>query len=176
MRLMNSRGQAFSTFQLLISAVVALAILVILLNILNVIQFPFDPSVSKEAGNMVKTQATNPGSIQTSSSRIIVKTGDSLNTKSLASQSGILSPNQLCLSKGDFESDSMFQFTDTAETVLVYSGNQIGVKLSVVCDTGTELAGDLQSYGITSDWMSSSNCENVKTLSQTACVVALRYA
>ncbi len=173
---MNSRGQAFSTFQLLIAAIVALAILVILLGVMDVIPDFNDKKISDEASNFISSGAARPSDLQTSGSRITIKGGDTLNARALAEQSKIISQNQICISKGDFEGTTDFVFTDAEGTILRYDGSQTGLKISVLCDTGTEIQNDLEKNGITADWMTTTQCQNVSQLSQLACIVALRYA
>ncbi|MDP2666593.1 MAG: hypothetical protein Q8P05_03775 [Candidatus Diapherotrites archaeon] len=172
---MNSRGQTFSTFQLLISAIVALAILVLLLNILDIIPKQ-DQQVSVEATNLIKSQNSRPSELRTSSNKVVVKTGDSLNAKSLANQSGSLTEEQLCISKGDFANVDDFAFTDADGTILRFNGSQLSIKISVICDTGSELEGDLLTNGISDNWMDSPQCQDVAQLQQQGCIVALRYA
>ncbi len=173
---LNQKGQAFSTFQLLIAAIVALAILVILLQILHVIPDISDKKMSEEAKNFISRGITSPSDLQTSNGRIAIKNGDTLNAKAIADQSGVVSENQICISKGDFEDSDDFSFTDAEGTILKFNGSQTGIKISVLCDTGSEIENDLQKNGITADWMNTPQCETVSQLSQQACIIALRYA
>ncbi|MDP2666594.1 MAG: hypothetical protein Q8P05_03780 [Candidatus Diapherotrites archaeon] len=174
--IMNFRGQAFSTFQLLIAAVVALAILVLLLNIIGSLPFLSTQKPSTESVNLIKSQVNEPGALRTSNRLIFVR-DDSLNTRAIASSSGILTEAQLCISKGDHEDTSEFEFTSITEgDVLRYNGSQLGVKISVLCDTGTELQDDLLNNGIDEDWLGNEKCSDISQLNQTACVIVLRFA
>ncbi len=178
---MNSRGQAFSTFQLLIAAVVALAILVLLLNIIGSLPTPGTTKPQSEAVNLIKSQINSPSELRTSSNAVIFTREDSLNSKAVATASGVLTSSQLCISMGDFFDEAGSDFVDTNPSVsgdiIQYSGSgQLRVKMSVICDTGTELSTDLQNNGIDdSTWMQSDKCQQLLGLSQTACVVALRF-
>ncbi len=178
---MNTRGQAFSTFQLLIAAVVALAILVLLLNIIGSLPTPGTTKPQAEGVNLIKSQINSPSELRTSSNSVNFAKEDSLNSKSIATSSGVLTSSQVCISMGDFadETDSDFRDTNPNKTgdIIQYTGSgQLRVKLSVLCDTGTELANDLQNNGIDdAKWMQSDKCQDILALNQTACVVALRF-
>ena len=175
---MNSRGQAFSTFQLLIAAVVALAILVLLLNIIGGLPNFGSSEPLEEAATLIKGQVNSPSELRTGSNPITFTKEDSLNPKAIADKSGVVTANQVCVSMGDFlqEDDSDFAITNEDAGIVKYTGTgQLRVRLSVICDTGTELAEDLTNNGITEDWLGSSKCSDVAGLSQTACVIALRY-
>jgi hypothetical protein len=172
---LNSKGQSFSTFQLLISAVVALAILGLLISIIFNIGPIGTPIPSEATSNLLKNQQASPSALITSG-RITFKEVDTLNTKALATSSGWLSPAQICLSKGDYPSPESFTFTDADGTIMKTTQSQTGVKISVICDVGTELEDDLQRNGITGNWMESTQCQQVKASSQTGCIVALRTA
>lgn len=173
---MNDRGQAFSTFQLLISAVVALAILVLLLNIMGSLPDFGNRSPSEEAVNLIKSQINSPAELRTSGNAVTFKKDDSLNTKSIAANSGVLTQSQICISRGDHEETQEFEFPGTEGEILRYNGSQLRVRLSVICDTGTELESDLGSNGLDSSWLNNDACQNLVQLNQTACLIALRFA
>ncbi|MEK6821465.1 MAG: hypothetical protein AABY11_03650, partial [archaeon] len=63
---MNFNGQAFSTFQLLIAAVVALAILVLLLNIIGSLPNLGGQKPNKVASDLVGSQVSAPSELRTS--------------------------------------------------------------------------------------------------------------
>ncbi len=178
---MNNRGQAFSTFQLLIAAVVALAILVLLLNIIGSLPQTGTSKPQSEAVNLIKSQVNSPSELRTSSNSVSFTKEDSLNSRAIATASGVLTSTQVCISMGDFTDETDSDFADTnpnkSGDIIQYQGSgQLRVKLSVICDTGSELANDLQSNGIDdSTWMQSDKCQDILALNQTACVVALRF-
>lgn len=178
---LNQKGQAFSTFQLLIAAVVALAILVLLLNIIGSLPTPGTTKPQAEAVNLIKSQINSPSELRTSSNAVNFTKEDSLNSKSIANSSGVVTSSQICVSMGDFFNETDTDFIDTNPNktgdIVQYRGSgQLRVKLSVICDTGSELSTDLQNNGIDdSTWMQSDKCQELLSLNQTACVVALRF-
>ncbi len=175
---MNNRGQAFSTFQLLIAAVVALAILVLLLNIIGSLPNLGGQKPNKIASDLVASQVNAPSELRTSNPVTFTKE-DSLNAKAIASASGVVTEGQLCISMGDFigsESD----FNPVGTGVLQYSGaSNLRVRISVLCDTGNQIIDDLAANGYgDAGWESDcSNAANpITEIPQTACIIALRYA
>lgn len=170
----DQRGQAFSTFQLLISAVIALAILGLLLTILGQLPFLNTQKPSTEAENLIKSQVSRPGEVRTSLP-VSFQKGDSLNTKAIASASGVLTPGQICLSTGEHVGTEEFSISGGNTKILTYSGSQLRVKLSVICDAGDQLQDDLTDNGFTEPWLTQdaeSDCSNLT--SQTTCLIALR--
>ncbi len=174
---MNNKGQAFSTFQLLISAVIALAILVLLLNILEGINFFNQRKPISEATDLIKSQINSPSELRTGQV-VTFNRDDTLNSKSISDNSGALTSNQVCVSLGDFIDDpGDFTFTSAKEgDILRFNGGQLRVKLSVICDTGTEIQDDLTQNGVVDDWLGNEKCQEITALNQTACVVAIRSA
>lgn len=172
---MNNRGQAFSTFQLLIAAVVALAILVLLLNIIGSLPNLGGQKPNKIASDLVASQVNAPSELRTSNPVTFTKE-DSLNAKAIATASGVVTEGQLCISQGDFV-DQESDFQQVGDGVLRYSGgSNLRVRISVLCDTGNQVAADLESNGIENadTWMN--DCSGIQDLPQTACIIALRYA
>ncbi len=171
----DQRGQAFSTFQLLISAVIALAILGLLLTILGQLPFLNTQKPSTEAENLIKSQVSRPGEVRTSLKVSFQKT-DSLNAKAIASASGVLTPGQICLSLGEHEQTEGFNLNDpsAANRILSYEGSSLQVKMSVICDAGDQLDTDLGDNGLDQGW--DDDCGNISGSSQTACLIALRIA
>ncbi|MBM3282584.1 MAG: hypothetical protein FJY86_04585, partial [Candidatus Diapherotrites archaeon] len=168
--LVNNKGQAFSTFQLLIAAVVALAILVLLLNIIGGLPNFGSSEPLEEAATLIKGQVNSPSELRTGSNPITFTKEDSLNPKAIADKSGVVTANQVCISLGDFLQDDGTDFAEMNETagIVKYTGSgQFRVRLSVICDTGTELAEDLTNNGIEDDWLQSTKCQDVSSLSQT---------
>lgn len=169
---MNNRGQAFSTFQLLIAAVVALAILVLLLNIIGSLPNLGGQKPNKIASDLVASQVNAPSELRTSNPVTFTKE-DSLNAKAIASASGVVTEGQLCISMGDFpEGESDFALNSTG-SVLQYNGSSnLRVRISVICDTGNQLLADLEANGSPTEWLDSCDVD----IPQTACLIALRYA
>ena len=174
----GQKGQAFSTFQLLISAVVALAILGLLLTILGQIPFLSTQEPSNEAENLIKSQVGRPGEVLTSVKVTFTK-GDSLNAKAIAEASGSLPWTQICLSKGEHRDTEGFELTDNSSSnrILRYTGSQLTVKLSVICDAGDQLEEDLADNGL-AERIQIEQCDAATGSGnqQTACLIALRIA
>lgn len=170
---MNSRGQAFSTFQLLIAAVVALAILVLLLNIIGSLPSINSQKPIKVASDLVASQVNSPAELRTSSSVPFGKE-DSLNATSIASQSGVVTNSQICISKGDHIDTDEFVLSSSGK-VLTYNGSSaLRVKISVLCDTGSQIQEDLEENGDGfGSWVD--DCQDLPE-NQTACIIALRFA
>ena len=139
MKFMNQKGQAFTTFQLLISAVIALAILVLLLNIIGGLPNLSGGEPSDEATNLVKALVNSPGDLKLSRD-IVFRPQTNLTAKSIAASSGVLTEDQICVSTGDFDPEnSQFKQIGSEEQIVSYQGSSnVTAKLSVICDTGKE--------------------------------------
>gem|GEM_PF-648259 len=103
--MMNSKGQAFSTFQLLISAIIALTILVILLGVLGIIpglfnisQNPIDAMVNKLKDATTKLATPVHGGKVTFKPEVGIVTSENLATTADVG----LEKEQICISPGDF--------------------------------------------------------------------------
>ncbi len=173
---MNSRGQAFSTFQLLIAAVVALAILVLLLNIIGSLPNLGGQKPNKVASDLVASQVNSPAELRTST-QVPFGKDDSLNAKSIAAASGVVTEGQICLSLGDHggnDGDGTGFNLLADGKVITYSGaSSLRVKISVLCDTAGQIGDDLDDNGV-DDWTTS--CGEDLNPNQTGCIVALRFA
>lgn len=172
---MNTRGQAFSTFQLLIAAVVALAILVLLLNIIGSLPNLGGQKPNKVASDLVASQVNSPAELRTST-QVPFGKDDSLNAKSIAAASGVVTEGQICLSLGDHENSSDetgFQISSSGNVITYNGASSLRVKISVLCDTAGQIEEDLADNGDFSGWWGS--CGNLN-LDQTGCIVALRFA
>lgn len=201
---MKEKGQAFSTFQLLIAAIVAVAILIILMQILGIITLPGpgdDPAVPMS--DALKEASTSLAS--TKSARNINFTSDSpiVTSESIIYQAEIgLEPWQVCLSPGQFfeadevQVDNVWGDTDKAWQVradgmaLRYArpGGQRTVNAIAICHhSGTALREYIDLYMgdmLKEDWMSGFHgggrfeceCLSGERSQQKCCLIALRYA
>jgi hypothetical protein len=173
---MNNRGQAFSTFQLLIAAVVALAILVLLLNIIGSLPNLGGQKPNKIASDLVASQVNAPSELRTSNPVAFTKE-DSLNAKAIASASGVVTEGQLCLSTGNFVAGEDFDYSGADNGVIKYNGTaNLRVRISVLCDTGSQIADDLSDNGYDDPNWAANDCPDLSNLNQTACIIALRFA
>lgn len=105
---LNKKGQASSTFQLLIAAVVALAILGVLLSILNII-----PGPNTEPGDatktLLKTQMESPGEEQCTTDVTFDTSHSRLSTQAVTEDTG-LDEKQVYFDNP--EGLSQFEFSD----------------------------------------------------------------
>lgn len=135
---LNKKGQAFSTFQLLIAAVVALALLGVLLPIImKNVNIGGNPEES--AQTLIRSQINSVGSLRYTES-VKFKNGDSISAPALAEGTG-LSRQQVCIvSPGsNFSGDSGASITYNSSSTLSY---QIGV----LCDYKDEMQASLGQF------------------------------
>ncbi|MBU1120385.1 hypothetical protein KJ660_00745, partial [Candidatus Micrarchaeota archaeon] len=96
---MNSKGQEFSVFKLLISAIIAVVILAILLSVIGPLDFFVTPPQSG-ANDLIK-QITKTPNHEDKSGDVTFKTNESFNSKSTANASGgAVSEEQVCVHLG----------------------------------------------------------------------------
>jgi len=182
---MDSRGQAFSVFKLLIAAVVAGAILLILLQTLQVLPNIGDQDPNSAASNVVKSQVNRPG-IQKIIEDVTFENGDSLRSKTIANNSGSLSEEQVCVMvSGSAPNRNNFDSGNSEGRVVLYEGPfSQKVKLFVMCDRYEDLVcdgdcdiGSLESYDTEGryqiDHDLSSTCDPPSQEKSTYCVVAV---
>ncbi len=172
---LNERGQEFSVFKLLISAVVAIVILTLLLSILGIIPLLPSGSLTAESESLLTKIERSPAAEETSNP-FTINPNDSLNRRQLADKSQGLGVEQICLHPGNFKDDSDWTESQLG-TVLRYDGSSgKKVMLAGMCYKGKELA-DAVKDGVLleSDWVE--DCESECTDStQTCCIIAVVYA
>jgi hypothetical protein len=137
----NEQGQSFSVFKLLISAIVAFAVLSILLTILPNPRFGRDPG--DIAKSMISERLRNPGALARSDV-ITFETDSALAPSALTEGTGI-TRNQVCVSMGEYASDeSDFEFIGKS---LYYRGTSpLDARISVMCDRAAMLQEGLQEF------------------------------
>ncbi len=145
---MDSRGQGFDVFKLLIAAVVAGAILLILLQTLQILPNIGSQNPNNAASNAVKSKINEPGLPQILDN-ITFSNGDSLNAKTIAQQSKALSPEQVCVLKSASAPNSdNFKIPGEAGRVVTYDGSfSQQTRLLVICDRSSEMQASLSDYG-----------------------------
>ncbi|MEM4662945.1 MAG: hypothetical protein QXM75_02905 [Candidatus Diapherotrites archaeon] len=200
MKILNSKGQAFSTFQLLISAIIALAILVILMSVLGIIpnlfnisQNPVDAMVDKikDARNKIAVPV-HGGKVN------FTRQNNTVTAEAIASVSSVgLEKEQICISPGQFmpqteivsrgEQPSKEKQWTAAEdgSRLIYNRDNIQTTFTVICHSS---ATRLKSYieedlepNIKVEWMDSGSfrCKCLDDdfyKEQTCCLIALKYS
>ena len=173
---LNQRGQSFDVFKLLISAIVAGAILVILFSIIGGI-----PGIGQDAETKAIQQlknAFNSPSKLLSVPKVTFNQDDGLNPKSIANKVQLFGRDQLCVSPGDFtERENLFKVDDLGNLTYIGGANRT-TNLSIICDDGLSLASDLEALdsedwldACTSDWRDT--CEDT---TETCCIVAVKAA
>ncbi len=141
---MNQKGQAFSVFQLLIAAIIALAILVFLLQIIG--QLPgfgqVDPT--EEAATKLKTASSRIGTPEITN-RVTFEANKPLSARTIASKTNQLSAGEICVTRGASETER-FQVTSGSQgsgepyNILTYTGSQkIERRLYILCDIEREI-------------------------------------
>lgn len=180
---MDNKGQGFSTFQLLIAAIVAIVILIILLAILRVIPGISSTGDPVQAASDKLKDATTKLSQHFKTDTVTFDKGTTMTAKAIVQAAEVgLQENQLCLSKGDYKDDETVWSGGVekgAQNQISYNGSASkNVKLSVLCDVGTELEDDITTYysgeaGLDPAWVSGCDCTNMDDI---CCLIALRTA
>jgi len=134
---LNKKGQAFSTFQLLIAAVVALALLGVLLPIImkNV---NIDGNPEESAQTLIRSQANSVGSLRYTD-EVKFKDGDSISAAALAEGTG-LSRQQVCVVNPGTS------FTGGGATITYDSSSTLSYRIGVFCDYYDELDDSLNYF------------------------------
>ena len=153
-KFMNQKGQAYSTFQLLIAAVIAMAILIILIPIIMRVMgiITADPTV--ETRQIIGNAVDSPSALQRTSS-VAFPPNSALSAQAITEGTGI-SPDQICMGSLDFGENDPQGFThiEGDESSLnkydriTYNGNSAQtVQVAVICnESSTLLLGDLVAY------------------------------
>jgi len=177
---LDSRAQASSVFQLLISAIVAAAVLMILLQVLGIINFGFNQDPAKAASDLLKDAWNNPATIKTSTSNVTFTTAlKQINSIALAQGSKVgIASEQICLSLGDFseKDNSLFVKNESGNAISYTGSSNKDARLSVFCYTGEQALETLKSLEDNAGtWETDGdNCGACFTSTETCCIVALR--
>jgi hypothetical protein len=172
---LNQIGQAYSTFKLLIAAIVAVAILYILMSIIGIIP-TIGGDIQTVTKQMVQKQAGMLGALDTSSP-VSFNAGSNLAPSALVGNSG-LSANQICINKGDMIENENLQVQ--GQTIANNGRTNLQVKVSVTCNLTKSLNDSLEEMGFELDWGDDDgNCEcdlDDEDATQKCCAVILRFA
>ena len=135
---MNRNGQAYSTFKLLIAAIVAMAILAILLPIILKAINVFQPHPTTEVTTVLNELVERPGTLR-HTNEVVFQSDDSIAGASLANKLSI-SKNQICMSKGDFKDDEDFKLLEgDNEHRIQYTGTSPRtVRMALICNVDQE--------------------------------------
>ena len=175
--MLNNKGQAFSTFQSLIAAIVAIAILAILFQILGIIPGIGQQEPSSNAADLVKSLVNKPATPKTSS-QVTFKANDSINTKAIAedSQAGVTSSN-ITLMLGDFKPAEFSLEAKEAANLqsITYKGSSSkNVRLWAICDRKGDIGEVVNALQPSETWDAGNYCPSVENEGETCCVIALR--
>lgn len=184
----GEKGQAFSTFKLLIAAIVAVVILMILLSVLGFIDFSPRNQPIVSAADSLKQAYQTPSELVTSQRVTFTRTNNTLARLTVVERANIgISKEQVCLALGDFRNiEAGFEGgsddpDDPNQERIMYEGNSRDAKLSVLCYTGEDLESIVGSSAdaiyeeIENDWVDSCECTNDADLEkQICCLIALR--
>lgn len=194
MRFIGEKGQAFSTFKLLIAAIVAVVILVILLSILGYIDFSPRNQPLVGASDALKEAYQVPSQLVTNTQSVTFTKDYTLSRRAIVERANIgISEDQICLTLGDFQGMTTSGFEGgvicsnvtgdcSNENKITYRGGGAkNIKFSVLCYEGAELP-DIVGTGpeaiyedIDEDWVNQCECVTDADLQkQVCCMIALR--
>ena len=150
---MNLKGQAFSTFQLLIAAIVAIIILGILLQVLGIVNFnpPSTAALTNAANAVQKSKVELGGHIKTD--EVPFEPGTYISSKDIASKSAIgLSPEQICVVPDQQLSTETKNWKTGSNQDGTYVQNisniALKVRWSVICDKESDIQSTINTrYG-----------------------------
>jgi hypothetical protein len=143
---MNSKGQSFAVFRLLIAAVIAVVILAVLMGIISEIITPGGKPIDT-ASRKIQEMRTSPYT-PLIEQKVQFSREDSINARTLSEKSGGLLPDQICISTGPFEGQAIWEQGSRSDNELYsvrYVGTQtIEVALAGICGTRSGLVDDLE--------------------------------
>lgn len=151
---MNQEGQAYSTFKLLIAAIVAMAILAILIPIIMNVMGLIKADPTNETRSLLSDLVGSPGAVKRT--KEVVFSPDSVLAASALAERLPISADQICMSTGAFkeDEDAGFECLDCDSTTdphrLIFHGNaDLTAKIAVVCNVSQdELEKDIDAYGL----------------------------
>ncbi|MFH1240231.1 MAG: hypothetical protein V1672_03360 [Candidatus Diapherotrites archaeon] len=176
-KFMNNKGQAYSTFQLLIAAVIAMAILVILIPIIMQVMGIITSDPTDETKRMLSNAVDNPSALQYTP-EVAFEPGDVLAAQAITERTGI-AKDQVCMGALDFgdegEDDDFEVLKDDAAHRILYHGTGTKtVKIAIVCNVSLEdLEDDIAAYGL-DDKITLDDCPETCQEGGTCCAVILK--
>ncbi len=134
--LKNSKGQAFSTFQLLIAAVVALALLGVLMPIIGGIN-PAGGNITDSVKEKIKSNQDLPGTITlTESIKVSSKTQGTVATDAITDGSGMDPESVKFIVPSKYSSD--FGVSSDGQILQIKKSERINYKFGVLCHRDAE--------------------------------------
>ena len=181
-KFMNNKGQAYSTFQLLIAAVIAMAILVILIPIIMQVMGIIKSDPTDETKRMISIAVDSPSNIQTTPD-VAFEPGDVLSSQAITTRTGI-SKDQVCMGALTFDEDDEFELASGGNSShrLIFKGTgTLTVQVVVVCNVShADLDDDMIAYGFIDnedglpDAIDLDDCPETCKSGGTCCAVILR--
>jgi hypothetical protein len=179
----GERGQAFSVFWLLVAAIIAIAILVLLLGVFNVIPI-FGPGADpiNTAAQKITDLRYQKGTLKVTTEEVTFQPNYVMTSAGVISTGKLeMDEKQICLSIGDFGlvEDSGFS-TDPSHIKIDYKGTApVKAKLAIICNSGWKLPEDVArqggSTGVLVEWLKDCPAVNEPLWNkQLACFVALK--
>ena len=133
---MNQKGQSFDVFQLLIAAVVAIAIMGILFGVLGQVITTPGGDIGSDIRTMIKKGANDGYASPQNNLKVTIAAGTTITPANVVKDTDITA-DQLCISTGDFGTDALFDAKETgAITYTGSSSRKIGI--SVLCGRGPD--------------------------------------
>ncbi len=130
--MLNNKGQAFSVFQLLIAAVVALAILGLLMSVMGMIDFSSNTNPAEVAKNLLKDAQNNAYNPYTGEG--VFSNKDVISRAALATDLQTGSEKIFLYIVGD----ELSGFDNSSETMITYTGTEKKVNLLAICGTDVD--------------------------------------
>jgi predicted small secreted protein len=129
---LNSRGQGFEVFNLLIGAILALAILVIIISIINYVeQIKVDSSI-QAINQKLKSASQSPDGSVFVAENIVVPKDYSFNSKNF---SRILNIKEECV-EFDFPQQATWIQYSNSQHNIIYFSKRMQTDFYVLCNTG----------------------------------------
>lgn len=180
---MNQNGQAYSTFKLLIAAIVAMAILAILIPIIMQVMGLIKADPLDETKKLLSDLESNSGTLK-HTQEVVFEPDGVLAGSSL--EDGVpLSKDQICMSTGAFkeDTDSGFECIGCGDSSanqhrIRFNGNsERTAKIAVVCNDKLALMNDIDVYGLDEGEASvniTASCEALCAANAKCCAVVLK--
>ena len=172
---MGERGQGFDVFKLLIAAVVAGAILLILMQTLQVLPQLGNRDPNDIAAETVKTQITNIG-LPKFVPNVTFKKDDALSARTIAEKTKALAPDQVCVTTSDSTPGGASSFDDSGDgkTVFYKGGFNQQARLMILCDRQSEIDATISSFpNLGGLGVSSSHCTITEDSSSRYCIISI---
>ncbi len=136
---MNQKGQAFSVFKLLISAVIAVVILTLLLSIIAMLGIFEIGDPAEQAGTLVRNLSTSASSATYKTSQdVFFEKDKGINTRAIAKASGgNIGYEQVCVSAGDFSGEAFWDEGDAPYGIYYRGTERRRAKIGAICDNGS---------------------------------------